>query len=190
MTKISFSFRKIFASPPEEIRSQEQIRKECLRKCGTLLARRDYTCARLRDKLLGSGYDDKTADWALERLREAHYLDDVRFARSFIAAHREDRSRLRIRKDLEDRGVPSEIISEVMREDREETGEEAEIRQILKLIKKRGFDPASADRQESGRMQAYLYRKGYAVSAIRAAISEEMKRGVNTESLDSDGLSV
>ena len=93
-------------------------------------------------------------------------------------------------KVIEDSGVPSVIFLFLLCEDREESGEEAEIRQILKLIKKRGFDPASADRQESSRMQAYLYRKGYAVSAIRAAISEEMKRGVNTESLDSDGLSV
>ena len=160
-------------SMAEEIRSQEQIRKECLRKCGMLLARRDYTCARLREKLLGSGYDGETADWALERLREAHYLDDDRFARSFIAAHREDRSRLRIRKDLEDRGVPSAVISEAMREEGEETGDEAEIRQIRRLIRKRGFDPASAGIDETRRFQAYLYRKGYAASAIRAAMNEE-----------------
>ena len=39
----------------EETRSQEQRRKEGLRKCGMLLARRDYTCARLREKLLAAG---------------------------------------------------------------------------------------------------------------------------------------
>ena len=162
----------------EAAKPQEQIRKECMRKCGMLRARRDYTCARLREKLLGSGYDEETADWALEKLRDAHYIDDARFARSFIAAKRESRSRLRIRKDLEERGVPSDIISEAMREESEESGDEAEIRQIRKLMEKRKFDPGTADWEQKQKMQAYLYRKGYRTNSVRSAM--------NTDLLDSD----
>ena len=152
---------------------REEKKKECLKKCGMLLAQRDYTCARLREKLLGSGFEEEIADEVIGSLKEAHYIDDVRYARNFIEAHRGDRSRLRIRKDLEDRGVPSDIISEVLREELEENGEEAEIRQIRKLMEKRKFDPESADWNEKQKMQAYLYRKGYAASAVRAAMDAE-----------------
>ena len=150
---------------------REEKKKECLKKCGVLLAQRDYTCARLREKLLGSGFEEETADEVIGSLKEAHYIDDARYARNFIEAHRGDRSRLRIRKDLEDRGVPSEIISEAMVEEFEENGDSAEIRQIRKLMEKRKFDPGSADWNEKQKMQAYLYRKGYAASAVRAAMN-------------------
>lgn len=149
---------------------REEKKKECLRKCGTLLAQRDYTCARLREKLLRGGYEEEIADEVIGSLREARYLDDARYARSFIEAHRGDRSRLRIRKDLEDRGVPSDIISEALREELEENGDAAEIRQIRKLMEKRKFDPENADWDEKRKMQAYLFRKGYAASAVRAAM--------------------
>ena len=149
---------------------REEKKKECLKKCGMLLSQRDYTCARLREKLLGSGFDEETSDDAIDSLREARYLDDARYAQNFIEAHRGDRSRLRIRRDLEDRGVPSDIISEAMREELEENGDAAEIRQIRKLMEKRKFDPESADWDEMRKMQAYFYRKGYAASAVRAAM--------------------
>ena len=153
--------------------TREAKKKECLKKCGALLARRDYTCARLREKLLSGGYEEEIADWALEKLKEAHYLDDERYARNFIQAHWEDRSKLRIRTDLEERGVPSDILSEVLREESEERGEEAEIRQIRKLMEKRRFDPENAEWEEKRKMQAYLYRKGYKSSSVRAAMKGE-----------------
>ena len=75
--------------------------------------------------------------------------------------------------DLEERGVPSETLSEVLREESEERGEEAEIRQIRRLMEKRKFDPENADWDEKRRMQAYLYRKGYGASSVRAAMNGE-----------------
>ena len=156
--------------------------KDCLRKAGALLAQRDYTCMRLREKLLASGFEPEIVEETLESLREARYLDDRRFAYNYVQIHRKDRSRLRIRTDLENRGVPDDVIGEVMREESEEHGIQAEIRQILKLMRKRGFDPSSADWEERRKMQAYLYRKGYAASSVRSAMSADL--------LDSDGFSV
>ena len=160
----------------------ELRRKECLRKCGVLLAQRDYTCSRLREKLLSSGFAEEVVEMTLESLREAGYLNDERYAQNFVQAHWEDRSRLRIRTDLEARGIPSQIISEVLRAESEERGSDAEIRQIIKLMKKRKFDPGNASWEEKGKMQAFLYRKGYSQSSVRAAMG--------AESLDSDGFSV
>ena len=161
---------------------REQRGKECLRKSGALLAQRDYTCERLREKLLAGGFEEEIVETTLERLRKAGYLNDERYARNFIQTHWDDRSRLRIRMDLENRGVPSEIASRVLEEESEERGEEAEIRQIRKLMMKRCFDPLTATWDERGKIQAFLYRKGYSASSVRAAMK--------AESLDSGGFSV
>ena len=163
-------------------RDQQQRERECLRKSGVLLSQRDYTCARLRDKLLAAGFEEEIVEMTLESLREAHYLDDERYARNFIQAHREDRSRLRIRMDLESRGVQPEIVAGVLEEESGQLGQEAEVRQIRKLMAKRRFDPLTATWEERGKMQAFLYRKGYSASSVRAAM--------RAESLDSDGFSV
>ena len=163
-------------------RDQEQRKKECLRKSGTLLSQRDYTCARLRDKLLAAGFEEEIVEMTLESLTEARYLDDERYARNFIQAHWEDRSRTRIRMDLENRGVPSEIAGRVLSEENEERGNSAEISQVRKLMRKRAFDPQSASWEEKGKMKGYLYRKGYSASSVRAAM--------NAESLDSEEFSV
>ena len=164
------------------MRDREDRRKECLRKCGNLLAQRDYTCARLRDKLMSAGYEEDLVGEVIDSLIEAHYLDDRRYAQSFIEAHWEDRSKLRIRADLDSRGVPSQVISEVLSEAARERGNEAEIRQIRRLIEKRGFDPSSATWEERSKMQAFLYRKGYGSASVRIAM--------NVELLDSDEFSV
>ena len=125
----------------------------------------------------------EVVEMTLESLREANYLNDERYAQNYVQAHWEDRSRLRIRMDLESRGVPSsEIISEVIRAESEERGQEAEIRQIRKLMNKRKYDPKGATWEEKGKMQAFLYRKGYSQSSVRAAMGPE--------SLDSDEFSV
>ncbi len=157
-------------------------KKECLRRSGLLLAQRDYTCSRLREKLLSAGYSEDVVGSTIESLLEARYLDDERYARSYIQAHWEDRSRLRIRMDLEKRGVPSQIADRVLREEGEERGSQAEIRQVRRLMKKRGYDPHTATWEEKGKLQAFLYRKGYSASSVRAAM--------RTESLDSVGFSV
>ena len=79
----------------------EKETKDCLRRSGILLAGRDYTCSRMREKLLSYGFAEDVVGKTLEDLQSAHYLDDVRFAENFVRAHREDRSRRRIRMDLE-----------------------------------------------------------------------------------------
>ena len=49
----------------------EQRKKECLRKSGVFLAQRDYTCGRLREKLLAAGFSEEVVEMTLESLREA-----------------------------------------------------------------------------------------------------------------------
>ena len=75
----------------------QSLYKACMQRCGILLGSRDYSEQRMREKLRDAGYPGSVVDNAVEKLRKAGYLDDRRFAQSYVRSHMRDRSRLRIR---------------------------------------------------------------------------------------------
>ena len=150
-----------------------QQKKDAVRKCGSLLQGMDYSEKGLRDKLIGAGFLREAADYAVEQMAAAHYIDDDRFARNYLAYHMSGRSRLRIRMDLQAKGVPEEIIRRAMADYEEENAqslEEAELMQIRDLLRKRRYDPDSADYNETMKTRAFLQRKGYSAEVIRRAM--------------------
>ena len=150
-----------------------QLRSDCMRRCGALLGTRDYTEARLREKLRDAAFPEDVIDGAVEELKDAGYLDDLRYAESFLHLHAGDRSRLRIRHDLQERGVPAGIIDRAMREEDPEETRAQEVRQVLAILRKRRFDPSDAPAEEAAKIRNYLYRKGYSQEAVRAAMRGE-----------------
>ena len=148
----------------------EEQRKGCLRRCGMLLKDRDYPERRLREKLRETGYDESIADAAVESLKEAGYLDDLRYAQSYVRYHMADRSRLRIRQDLMKRGISPEMIGQAFDSLEGESPENAEEEQIRTLLEKRHFNPDSASFEEKQKMRAFLYGKGYSGELIHRMV--------------------
>lgn len=149
-----------------------QLRQDAVRKCGDLLSRSDYSEKGLRDKLLQAGYPDVVADETVLRMKEAHYVDDRRMAESYIRYHAKDRSLLRIRMDLQKRGIREDLIRELIEEAGENMGEEIrelEQVQIRVYMRKKHFDPETADPAARQKMTAFLLRKGYTQEAVRRA---------------------
>lgn len=146
----------------------KSLRKSCMQKCGSLLGTRDYSEQRLREKLQTAGYPADVVEDALQKLRDAGYLDDLRYAESYVRTHIQDRSRLRIMRDLSAKGISEAYIEEAFRSvSEEENIEEAQRRQILRLLQKRGFDPREATFEERQKTMAFLHRKGYPADMIR-----------------------
>ncbi len=142
-----------------------------MRRCGALLGNRDYTVKRLRTKLGEAGFPPLIIEECIGKLIDAHYLDDRRYAQSYVRSHLNDRSRLRITQDLMGRGIAEYVIEEAFAAAGEETDpEEAQFRQIRYLLKKRGFDPDAPDFKEKQKTMAFLHRKGYDADLIRRAV--------------------
>ena len=159
---------------PEEILENllAQLRQDAVRKCGDLLSRSDYSEKGLRDKLLQAGYPDIVADETIHRMKEAHYVDDRRMAESYIRYHAKDRSLLRIRMDLQKRGIREDLIRELIEEAEETMGEEIrglEQEQIRAYMRRKHYDPEAADLAARQKMTAFLLRKGYTQEAVRRA---------------------
>ena len=147
----------------------ESVRKDCLRRCGSLLGKRDYSRRRLGQKLTQAGYPAGIIEEVMRDLLEAGYIDDRRIAENYVRIHIKDRSRRRILMDLTRLGIEEEIVSDVMEKIPEEA-EDPEILQIRDLMRKKGFDPAAASAQERSRFMSFLYRRGYEADSIWRAI--------------------
>lgn len=144
-----------------------------MQRCGTLLGARDYSSRRLKEKLEDAGYPPSIIAECLEKLMEAHYLDDRRYAQAYVRAHLQDRSLLRIRRGLMERGIEEEYIEEALEAVGAETDpEEAQLGQIRRYLQKRCYDPVQADYAHRQKAMAALHRRGYAPELIRRAMEE------------------
>ncbi len=98
-----------------------------------------------------------------------------RFAESYLQSHAGSRSRLRLRMDLLNKGISSDLADEILAEWEEENGSrifEEEVGQIRELLRKRHYDSAAANWQETQKTKAFLMRKGYSSEVIRAALRD------------------
>ncbi len=146
---------------------------QAVRKCGSLLADRDYSGDGLLQKLTGAGILYEAAEYAVSRMEEAGYVNDERVAENYAALHIGDRSLLRIRMDLKARGIPDDVADRVIEQlpGGEEAVHRAQVGQIVKILKKRGYNPEEADYKAEMKEKAYLAGKGYSGGDIREAFS-------------------
>lgn len=87
-----------------------RLRADALR----LLGRRDYTARELSDRLVDLGHAREAVSDAVDALRAEHLLDDLRTAGAHVrtASRVKGRGPLRIRRELEARGIPADVIRE------------------------------------------------------------------------------
>ena len=154
----------------------QNLYHQAIRKCGELLKGMDYTEKGLKDKLIQKGFPEETADAAVDAMKEAHYIDDRRYAESYIRSRAEGKSSLRIRMDLKAKGVSESLIRETFDTWEEQNGdllEEKERDQIRELLRKKRYHPQETDRQQGQKIMAFLMRKGYSAELIREVMRSE-----------------
>jgi regulatory protein len=132
-----------------------------------LLTARDYTEARLREKLRGRDFDEQDVASALERMVSDGWVNDRRFAERFaessLAAGRYYGSRLR--QEMRRRGLAPELVSDVLGQLMEERSECEDMRAVFER-RFSGFSYAAASDKEKRRAIGFLQRRGFGFSAI------------------------
>lgn len=146
----------------------EIIGKRATKRAMHILELQERTEHQLREKLIQSEYPKEAIEDAVSYLKRYHYLDDERYARTFIRYHQEGRSRMRLQNDLMRRGVPRDIIAMSM----EEEFASDERAQIRRLLEKKNFSPDVADRNETRKIYQFLMRKGFRSSDISAVMCQ------------------
>lgn len=137
-------------------------------RCMHLLEKRDYTEMELRRKLQQgrTPYTEEEIDSAIEYVKGYHYVDDGRYAGKYIECMSSRKSRRQIEQELAQKGVDRELVQLAF----EEADEIPEDEQIEAWMRKRHYDPESADPKERQRMYAFLARKGFQAENIRRAL--------------------
>ena len=143
-----------------ELSPEDKLKRAKMRVLN-LLQRRPYTEYELRTKLSDSGYEDEIISATIEYIVSLNLIDDYKYAEDYIAYNSTRKSRKRIMYDLYQKGVPKDVISSAL--DRViEDGDYADEEQLIrKFMAKRHYDATTATYEETQKMRAYLYGKGF-----------------------------
>jgi regulatory protein len=167
--------RKISQLKSSETLTPERAYQYALR----LLAGRDYASSKLRGKLAARDISEKDVEATILRLQGEGWLDDrryaERFAESALSTGRFYGPRLRM--EMRRRGVPADLVDEILKRVLEEHDEVDELRLIIDR-RYPGFVFSDAGDKEKRRVITWLQRRGFGISLVVQALRGRVKSSV------------
>lgn len=110
----------------------EIVLKRAKRKAMSLLQSMDRTESELRDRLLRQDFPEETVDQAVRYVKSFGYVDDRRYAESFILSRKGRKSRREIYAELSGKKIDGEIVDEMMERCYEESDSGEALRHLLR----------------------------------------------------------
>ena len=154
----------------------EEARQEAYATALRLLAGREMSTARVRDRLRTRGFPDEATESAVTRLTRAGVLDDRRAvqaaARTLVSVR--IRGRHRVDRELERLGFERALIDEAVRDVLEAVDESALIARVVESRMRGG--KTLADAAAYRRLFGALFRRGFPGSLIRDALKPYWRR--------------
>lgn len=155
----------------------ETLLPQAKKRVLNLLIAKDRSRRELLEKLSGDGYPAEVCETAVEYAESYHYVDDLRFAVTYLRSHEEEKSRLQLSMKLKEKGIGREVVDEAfdtVREERmEQMGEEfeeAELTALRRQIVRKVKNPSSLTEKEVQKLVASLYAKGFRSTDIREVL--------------------
>ncbi len=133
------------------------IGKRAKKRALYLLEKMDRTESGLREKLRQNEYPPDLIDDAITYVKSYHYIDDERYAKTYIGCYQCQRSRQRIKMDLLRKGINKQIIEDALLA----AYENDERQMIQKLLIRRKYNHEEADRKEQQKIYQFLLRRGF-----------------------------
>lgn len=147
------------------------LSKRAKLRCMNLLKSRDYTRYQLASKLRQSLYPEQIIEDAIDYVESYHYIDDRRYAQNYLYYACQMKSRRQIEQDLIRKGVSREIIDDAFENQTDELDTEYEL--IQHLIDKKHYDSQKATYEETQKIIAFLFRKGFPIEKIYRVIGKK-----------------
>lgn len=130
------------------------------RKAMLLLEHMDRTERGLTDRLKQSGFSAKAVEDAMNYVKSYGYIDDSRYARTYIAYRMESKSRRKILQELMQKGVDRQTAEEAWEE--EAALAQPDERMLLRRTIEKKYDPGTKlDDKEMRRLYGFLVRRGF-----------------------------
>ena len=150
---------------PDDL-SAEVVRL-CILKAMHYLQYSDRTEYQLRQKLKEGGFPPSAVDEAVDYVKTFHYIDDRRYAESYLRVSRERKSIREIREGLKNRGIDRDLIEEVLNE-----ADTDEVSVIKNQAEKKYGAALIEDRKIREKAIRYFSSRGFSYSVIRKALDE------------------
>jgi regulatory protein len=137
------------------------------------LSYRQRSIFEMEEYLLKKDFDNDSVASVISWLKESDYLNDERFAESYVL----EKTRLnnlgayRLKIELKQKGITDEIISEVL------TDHKIDLNELTALVRRKYSAVLSEDRNTQYRkIGGYLQRKGYSYDVVKKII-ERLSNG-------------
>ena len=128
---------------------------------------REHSREELRRKLLAKAEEGDDVETVLDRMAETGLQSDERFAESFVRSKGARMGVERLRRELLDRGVSSEVAATALGE-----GLVDDELSRARMIWSRKFGVVPQDRGDWARQARFLQSRGFAVDVIRKLLKE------------------
>lgn len=152
---------------------KEVLSKRAKLRCMNLLKSRDYTEYQLSSKLKQGLYPETVIHQALEYVKSYGYVDDLRYAKSYIESAQASKSKKQIENALFCKGISKENIEQAYAECSDEGNTTDEEELIEKLLIKKHYDKQEATYDERMKIIRFLYRKGFSLDNIYKMVGYE-----------------
>ena len=118
----------------------------------------------LRIKLVQGGFTQDIVEEAIAYVKSFGYINDMEYARSFIDGRKGRKSRKELYAALCRKGIAREEVEQAL----EEYYDEEDSRDAIEaILRKKKFDPETADYAQRQKIGGYLMRKGFRYDEIR-----------------------
>lgn len=155
----------------------EEALRAALTAALRLLAARELSAARVRERLAARGYQQETLDEVVARLTRSGAIDDARAvracARTLISVHR--RGHVRAIRELQAMGFAGALVREAVAEVLGQVDERQSAAHLVRARLKGGR--VVTDAAMYRRLFASLIRRGFDGATARAALAPYWKRG-------------
>ncbi len=168
--KLSLKEGSILSETQFQLVLKDVIGKRVKKRAMYLLEQQDRTEKQLYDKLKQNAYPEECILEAIAYVKSYHYIDDLRYARTYIRFHQEKKSRQRLKSDLMVKGVSRDLIEQAL----EEEFEANEAQMVLQLLQKRHYDASTTDEKEKRKTYQFLLRRGFRSKDIINAMNMDI----------------
>ena len=134
-----------------------------------LLKSRDYTEKALYTKLRENQYPEEVIRDAVDYVKGYGYIDDERYAESYVRYKRGQMSNREIIRRLREKGIDDNAIENAIAAEKLDSNDEEEL--IRRLICKKCKCPSELDYKEKNKLLAYMYRKGIMPEQVEAVLA-------------------
>jgi regulatory protein len=160
-------------TPPSE--------KELLDLAFRALAHRAFSCSEMTRRLEKAGGDGASIKKIVSRLVSQGYLDDRKYAESFVQNRKEQKSwgRVRVSRELKAKGVPPPLIDAVMESSFSAEDEDYLLERALgkkwRSLAPRINKSTGIDAKILSRLYNYLFRQGFPPEKIQRALRQKVR---------------